>query len=80
LFAVARTISSAKSTPTTSAVGQPAPRKQTERLRARSPRQSLTDRIALMPTRQLLLEGRNRCFDLLDLGGEHLQHLARQIR
>ena len=33
-----------------------------------------------MPTHQLLLEARNRCFDLLDLGGEHLQHLARQTR
>ena len=31
-----------------------------------------------MPGYQLLLEDRKRCFDLLDLRGEHLQHLARK--
>jgi hypothetical protein len=31
-----------------------------------------------MPGHQLLLE--DRCFDLLDLRGEHLQHLARMTR
>src|SRR6185436_1944311 len=36
--------------------------------------------IALMPGHQLFLEDRNRRFDLLDLRGEHLQHLARKTR
>ena len=33
-----------------------------------------------MPSHQLLLQRRNRCLELLNLYGEHLQHLARQIR
>jgi hypothetical protein len=33
-----------------------------------------------MPGHQLFLEDRNRRFDLLDLRGEHLQHLARKTR
>ena len=33
-----------------------------------------------MPGHQLFLEDRHRCFDLLDLRGEYLQHLARKTR
>src|SRR3954449_12462552 len=47
---------------------------------ARYRRQALADRIALMPGHQLFLEHSHRCFDLLDLRGEYLQHLARKTR
>src|SRR6187200_1083840 len=37
-------------------------------------RQTLADRVALVPGHELLLDGRNRAFQLLDLCGEHFKH------
>src|SRR4051794_19388070 len=43
-------------------------------------RQALAHGVGFMPGHQLFLEDRNCCIDLLNLNGEHLQHLARQTR
>ena len=40
----------------------------------------LANRVGFMPGHQLFLESHNRCINLLNLNGEHLQYLARQTR
>lgn len=44
------------------------------------PDRPLADRVGFMPGHQLFLESHNRCINLLNLNGEHLQYLARQTR
>src|SRR5438445_10474023 len=43
----------------------------------RNARQALTDRVRLVPNHELLLQRRNRRFDVLELSCPHLQHLPR---